>query len=209
MRPRSCRRQMPTRPFAWSARAPLATGARGPAQPPGRARCVHRQEAELRTLAQRLDAGARLLTVLGPSGTGKTRLACRYGWSWLGDWPGGVCFCDLSEARSVEGILPGAGAGSRGSPGQRGAGRTARPCHRRSRSLSRDPGQLRASGGARHDDARPVARPGRSGSLSGHQSRAAATAGRSGGGDRAAGARKRRDRALRRTRPVPRWPTSP
>ena len=60
--------------------------------------------AELRALAQRLDAGARLLTVLGPGGTGKTRLVRRYGWTWLGDWPGGVWFCDLSEARSLDGI---------------------------------------------------------------------------------------------------------
>jgi len=59
---------------------------------------------ELRSLAARLDAGIRLLTVLGPGGTGKTRLVRRYGWSWLGDWPGGVYFCDLSEARSLDGI---------------------------------------------------------------------------------------------------------
>ena len=61
--------------------------------------------AELRQLAQRLDAGARLLTVLGPGGTGKTRCVRRYALSWLGDWPGGVYFCDLSEARSLEGIF--------------------------------------------------------------------------------------------------------
>ena len=60
--------------------------------------------AELRALAQRLDAGARLVTVVGPGGTGKTRLATRYARTWLGDWPGGVAFCDLSEARSPEGI---------------------------------------------------------------------------------------------------------
>jgi predicted ATPase/class 3 adenylate cyclase/Tfp pilus assembly protein PilF len=59
---------------------------------------------ELRTLAARLDAGIRQLTVLGPAGTGKTRFVRRYGWAWLGDWPGGVYFCDLSEARSLDGI---------------------------------------------------------------------------------------------------------
>ena len=59
--------------------------------------------AELRALAQRLDAGTRLLTVVGPGGTGKTRLVTRYGHAWLGDWPGGVVFCDLSEARSTRG----------------------------------------------------------------------------------------------------------
>ena len=61
--------------------------------------------AELQALAQELDAGARLVTVVGPAGTGKTRLACRYGRAWLGDWPGGVYFCDLSEARSVDGVF--------------------------------------------------------------------------------------------------------
>ena len=61
--------------------------------------------AELRALARRLDAGARLLTVLGPGGTGKTRCVRRYGWSWLGDWPGGIYFCDLTEAKSLDGVF--------------------------------------------------------------------------------------------------------
>ena len=61
--------------------------------------------AELRALAARLDAGTRLLTVFGPGGTGKTRFVRRYGWTWLGDWPGGVYFCDLSEAKSLDGVL--------------------------------------------------------------------------------------------------------
>ncbi len=62
------------------------------------------REAELGDLARRLDAGARIVTVLGPGGTGKTRLVRRYALAWLGEWPGGVYFCDLSEARSLEGI---------------------------------------------------------------------------------------------------------
>ena len=59
---------------------------------------------DLRALAARLDAGARLLTVVGPGGTGKTRFVRRYGWTWLGDWAGGVYFADLSEARTLDGI---------------------------------------------------------------------------------------------------------
>ncbi len=59
---------------------------------------------ELRALAARFDGGVRLVTLLGPGGTGKTRIVRRYGWSWLGDWPGGVYFCDLSDARSLNGI---------------------------------------------------------------------------------------------------------
>ena len=62
------------------------------------------RSTELHALAQRLDTGVRLLTVLGPGGTGKTRFVCRYGLAWLGDWPGGVYFCDLSEARSLDGV---------------------------------------------------------------------------------------------------------
>ena len=63
------------------------------------------RSADLASVAARFDAGARLLTVLGPAGTGKTRLTRRYGWTWLGDWPGGVYFCDLSDARTLEGVF--------------------------------------------------------------------------------------------------------
>ncbi|HEY2559263.1 MAG TPA: tetratricopeptide repeat protein [Caldimonas sp.] len=62
------------------------------------------RQVELRSLAERLESGARLVTVLGPGGIGKTRLVLRYAAAWLGDWPGGVYICDLSEARSLEGI---------------------------------------------------------------------------------------------------------
>jgi predicted ATPase/class 3 adenylate cyclase len=62
------------------------------------------RDTELRELARRLDGGTRALTLLGPAGTGKTRLVQRYGLGWLGDWPGGVYFCDLSEADSLDGI---------------------------------------------------------------------------------------------------------
>lgn len=47
----------------------------------------------------------RLLTISGPGGIGKTRLAMKYAWMSLGSWPGGAWFCDLSEARGREGIL--------------------------------------------------------------------------------------------------------
>src|SRR5256885_10150496 len=65
---------------------------------------VGRRES-LTELARRLDAGARLVSVLGIGGTGKTRLVMRFGWSWLGDFPGGAWFCDLSQARSTGGIV--------------------------------------------------------------------------------------------------------
>ena len=72
-----------------------------PAEPPG---LVGRQ-AEQRELADRFATGARVVTLSGTGGIGKTRLALRYGWSWLGDYPGGVYFCDLSRAHDAEGIV--------------------------------------------------------------------------------------------------------
>jgi len=69
------------------------------------------RSTELRALAARFDNGSRLVTVLGPAGTGKTRLVRRFGWTFLGNWSGGVYFCDLSDARSVEGIFFAVAAG--------------------------------------------------------------------------------------------------
>lgn len=65
---------------------------------------VGRREV-LVTLAARFDDGARLVTVLGIGGIGKTRLALRYARDWLGNYPGGAWFCDLSSARSLDGIV--------------------------------------------------------------------------------------------------------
>jgi predicted ATPase/class 3 adenylate cyclase/Tfp pilus assembly protein PilF len=71
--------------------------------PGERDRFVGRDQALLE-LSRRLSGGARLVSVLGLGGTGKTRLVTRFGWHWLGDFPGGVWFCDLSRARSLDGI---------------------------------------------------------------------------------------------------------
>ena len=65
---------------------------------------VGRRES-LAELARRFASGARLVSVLGIGGTGKTRLVTRFGWSSLGDFPGGAWFCDLSQARSLDGIV--------------------------------------------------------------------------------------------------------
>jgi predicted ATPase/class 3 adenylate cyclase/Tfp pilus assembly protein PilF len=64
---------------------------------------VGRQEP-LALLAKKFEDGARLVSVLGMGGTGKTRLVTRFAWTVLGDYPGGVWFCDLSQARTVDGI---------------------------------------------------------------------------------------------------------
>ena len=58
----------------------------------------------LRALAAKFEDGARLISVLGMGGTGKTRLVTRFAWTWLGEFPGGVWFCDLSQARTPDGI---------------------------------------------------------------------------------------------------------
>ncbi|HMN75439.1 MAG TPA: tetratricopeptide repeat protein [Burkholderiaceae bacterium] len=60
--------------------------------------------AELRAIAREFESGRRLLTLLGPGGTGKTRVIRRFGLAWLGDWPGGVYFCDLAEVRTTDAL---------------------------------------------------------------------------------------------------------
>jgi predicted ATPase/class 3 adenylate cyclase/Tfp pilus assembly protein PilF len=59
----------------------------------------------LQELRTHLEGATRLLSVLGIGGTGKTRLAIHFGWTHLGHYPGGVWFCDLSQARDADGIV--------------------------------------------------------------------------------------------------------
>jgi len=68
------------------------------------------RRAELRAIADAFADGARLVTLLGPGGTGKTHLALRYARAWLGDYPGGVWFVDLVEARTAAGVAQALGA---------------------------------------------------------------------------------------------------
>jgi len=82
---------------------PLASQT-GHSLPAERDAFVGRREP-LAELARRLEAGVRLISILGLGGTGKTRLVTRFGWDARGDYSGGVWFCDLSEARSLDGIL--------------------------------------------------------------------------------------------------------
>lgn len=63
------------------------------------------RRALLDTIAASLEPTGALVTLLGPGGTGKTRLARRYGWESLPHWPGGVWFADLTEARDATGIV--------------------------------------------------------------------------------------------------------
>ncbi len=47
----------------------------------------------------------RQLTLVGVGGVGKTRLATNFARAWLGDFPGGVAFCDLANARTLDGMM--------------------------------------------------------------------------------------------------------
>ncbi|MEL6349528.1 MAG: tetratricopeptide repeat protein, partial [Myxococcota bacterium] len=48
---------------------------------------------------------SRLVTIMGTGGTGKTRLALQFARKNLSDYPGGVFFCDLSEAQNLDRLL--------------------------------------------------------------------------------------------------------
>lgn len=61
--------------------------------------------APLARLSELFDNGHRLVSVLGIGGLGKTRLVTQFGWRSLGEFPGGIWFCDLSQARSADGIV--------------------------------------------------------------------------------------------------------
>ena len=62
------------------------------------------RQLALADLARRFDGGARLVSLLGMGGTGKTRLATHFGWTALGEFAGGVWFCDLAVARDIDGL---------------------------------------------------------------------------------------------------------
>ncbi len=64
------------------------------------------REEELETLQLWLEEGARLITIMGPGGMGKTRLATHLGSLVLATraWEGGVWWCDLTEASTLEDI---------------------------------------------------------------------------------------------------------
>jgi predicted ATPase/class 3 adenylate cyclase/Tfp pilus assembly protein PilF len=59
---------------------------------------------ELEQVTDKLDRGARLVSILGMGGCGKTRLSVHAAWRLLAHYPGGAWFCDLSAARSLEGV---------------------------------------------------------------------------------------------------------
>tara|TARA_B100001989_G_C24550013_1_gene473722 strand:+ start:601 stop:4401 length:3801 start_codon:yes stop_codon:yes gene_type:complete len=60
---------------------------------------------ELQRLTQLFTEGHRLVTLLGPGGTGKSRLATEYGRAQIEQRDGGVWFCDLTEAHNLRDLL--------------------------------------------------------------------------------------------------------
>jgi predicted ATPase/class 3 adenylate cyclase len=62
------------------------------------------RQHELRELDRRLQAGSRLVSIVGTGGTGKTRLVQHFGWQTLGDFDGGIWYCDLSQATTFDGV---------------------------------------------------------------------------------------------------------
>src|SRR5437764_1474024 len=75
------------------------------------------REAELHAVREAL-AGHRLVTLSGPGGVGKTRLAIEAARTLLGDFPDGVWVGELATLRDPAQI-PGASAGAIGAPGRR------------------------------------------------------------------------------------------
>jgi predicted ATPase/Tfp pilus assembly protein PilF len=87
----------------WKAGAPSAEGI-APQQPYAEPTKFVGRKAALLSLRKLLSEGARIVTVLGPAGIGKTRIVLRYADLNASAYPGGVLFCDVSGARTVEGV---------------------------------------------------------------------------------------------------------
>ena len=63
------------------------------------------RESELLKLTQRFESGARLVTVKGTGGAGKTRFARRFARARWDQLSGGAWFVDLTETRTPAGVL--------------------------------------------------------------------------------------------------------
>lgn len=85
---------------------PLTTVRPGGASLPAGVGPLIGRQSELGQLRDRLDdASVRLLTLIGPGGTGKTTLAIRVAGDCSPGYPDGVWFVDLSSARDTSAVL--------------------------------------------------------------------------------------------------------
>ncbi len=85
---------------------PLATVRLVVANLPARATVFVGREAELAQIKVQLsDPSIRLLTLIGPGGSGKTALAIRTAEDVASSFPDGECFVDLSNARDSSAVL--------------------------------------------------------------------------------------------------------
>ena len=72
--------------------------------PPARTSFIGRKQ-EHSALRESVASGApNLITLTGPGGTGKTRLARELGRSMASELPGGTWFADLTDSRNIEGV---------------------------------------------------------------------------------------------------------
>ena len=85
---------------------PIATVRPVGASLPARTAALIGRQSELEQIRDRLDdPSVRLLTLVGPGGTGKTTLAVRVAEERASLYPDGVAFVDLSGARDTEAVL--------------------------------------------------------------------------------------------------------
>jgi predicted ATPase/Tfp pilus assembly protein PilF len=63
------------------------------------------REAEIAAIARLIEEGVQLVTILGPPGIGKTRLALRFATLGVAADEPGALFCDLTDARSLEDLF--------------------------------------------------------------------------------------------------------
>jgi predicted ATPase/class 3 adenylate cyclase len=85
---------------------PLATPDRRPNNLPTQASTFIGRDTELREIRDRIEReSVRLLTLTGPGGTGKTRLALRIAADEIDRFDHGVFFIDLSAVSDTEGVL--------------------------------------------------------------------------------------------------------
>jgi predicted ATPase len=97
--------------------------AKAPKRSPSGGRAFFGRSDDLGAISRLVDRGARLVTLTGPGGVGKTRLARRWAenhWESRGAWQ----LCDLSSARSIDEVC-GATARSLGLAAARGDGASA------------------------------------------------------------------------------------